>query len=301
KSFFVEFYKHSNIFKDNIKELVVQFGQEKDRIIKQIHEIIHEINLSTALLDEKNNEALQLIPRLTESTQNTSSSIDKIITNLQYQDIIQQKITHIQQTHKDIINKIRDIKESEDGEINDQQREDWFVQIRDIAGLQAAQLIHANKEYQKAIEIISDRFLEVGKEMTEISVVCHQLIGNSSGSNTSYFETIREKLENAEYFSEIFKKAIHFVLDRTRAKQKELQEVLNNYDELSDFLFTIEKSITKSLDRQTTSEVEQYEATTNQIRNILAEIKSINNLYHGQFELIKKINFLYCNSDEKTD
>ena len=151
-------------------------------------------------MDDKNNEALKLIPKLTESTLNTSNSIDKIITNLQYQDIIQQKIAHIQQTHrilsiKSMISAMREMKKQIIKNVLV-----GSVQIRDIAGLQAAQLIHANKEYQKAIEFISDRFLEVGNEMTGISNLCHQLIGNASGSNTSYFETIREKLETQEYY-----------------------------------------------------------------------------------------------------
>ncbi len=291
KSFFIEFYSNSNSFKEKIKELVNQLIQQKNRSVKQINEIIAEINLSTNLLDDKYNEAIQQIPILTEITKNTSGSIDKIITNLQYQDIIQQKITHIQQTHKDILKKIDDIKSSENEAISTKKHFEWLDQIRDIACLQAAQLIHANKQYQKAIEIISGKFLEVGDEMTKISDLCNQLIGNSADSNSSYFETIREKLEAAEYFSEIFEKSINFVKEKTIYHQRQLNEVIDNYDELSDFIFTIEKSITRSLDNQTSLEIGEYASTTNQIRSTLAEIKSINNLYHSQFEKIKKISF----------
>lgn len=299
KSFFVEFYSHSNSFKDKIKDIVNQLIQQKNRTVKQINEIITEINYSTNLLDDKYNEALQLVPKLSEITQNTSISIDKIITNLQYQDIIQQKITHIQQTHKDILKKIENINEPDSPEAESLKNYEWIIQIRDIASLQAAQLIHANKQYQKAIEIISDKFLEVGDEMTKISVLCNQLIGNSGNTNNSYFETIREKLETAEYFSEVFEKSINFVKTKTESNKKHLNEVIGNYDELSDFLYTIEKSITRSLDHQTSVEVGEFESTTNQIRNILSEIKTINNLYHGQFEIIKQICFNTESSENK--
>lgn len=299
KSFFIEFYKRSNLFKDSLKSLNQQLVQQRSRNVQQIREIISEFSLASTILDQKYNDAMQLVPKLSESTSNTSSSIDKIITNLQYQDIIRQKIDHIQQTHRDILKKINDIKESENDETNLENKLTWFIQIRDIAGLQAAQLIHANKEYQKAIEIISGKFLEVGNEMTSISDLCQNLTGNQNGSSITYLDEIKEKLEKTAFFSEIFEKSLIFIKGKTELGAKQLTEVVNNYEELSDFMQTIDKSITRSLDRQKPSELEQYESTTNQIRNLLTEIKNINNLYQGQFTKINEIcsNILPSNSN----
>ena len=297
KSYFVEFYKHSNLFKDALKSLNQQLIQQRSKNIQQINEVVNEFTLAAALLDSKYNDALELVPKLSESTNNTSSSIDKIITNLQYQDIIRQKIDHIQQTHRDILKKINDIKHSDNEETNQDNKLKWFIQIRDIAGLQAAQLIHANKEYQKAIEIISGKFLEVGNDMTSISELCQQLTGNQNGTSITYLDEIKGKLEKSAFFSEIFEKSLVFIQTKTAIEADQLKDVLNNYDELSDFIFTIDKSIIKSLDNQKPSELELYQSTTLQIRKILTEIHSINNLYQGQFTKIKQICFCTMNQD----
>jgi hypothetical protein len=179
------------------------------------------------------------------------------------------------------------IKESDKEEVNIQNRIKCFIQIRDIAGLQAAQLIHANKEYQKAIENISGKFIEVGSDMTEIADLCNQLIGNNT-SSASHFDEIREKLEKADFFTEGFQKSLLFIKEKTGTLHNQLQVVLDNYDELSDFFKTIYRSINKSLDNQTSAEIEEFESTTSQIRSSLAEMQSINSLYQAQFEKIKE-------------
>jgi hypothetical protein len=297
KSFFIEFYKYSTQLKESMKSVNNQLIQQKSRNLQHINDILNEVNDATSLLDSKYNEALQLIPKLSENTKNTSDSIAKIITNLQYQDIIRQKIDHIQNTHKDILEQLGQIKESDNEEVNIKNRIKCFIQIRDIAGLQAAQLIHANKEYQKAIENISGKFIEVGSDMTEIADLCNQLIGNNT-SSASHFDEIREKLEKTDFFTEGFQKSLTFIKEKTGSLHGQLQVVLDNYDELSDFFRTIFRSINKSLDNQTSAEIEEFESTTSQIRSSLAEIQSINSLYQAQFEKIKEFftNSLHHNS-----
>jgi hypothetical protein len=291
RSFFIEFYKNSNQLKESLKVLNSQLSQQRDRNLSNIKEILSEITNSSNLLDSKYNEATQLIPKLSENTKNTSDSIAKIITNLQYQDIIRQKIDHIQNTHKDILKQLGQIKESGDEQVNMKNRVKCFIQIRDIAGLQAAQLIHANKEYQKAIENISGKFIEVGSDMTDISNLCHQLIRNNTKS-ASHFDEIREKLEKTEFFTELFQKSLTFIKERTGFLYKQLSEIINNYEELADFFRTIEKSITKSLDNQTSAEIEEFETTTNQIRTTLTELKTLNSQYQLQFDKIKELSLI---------
>ncbi|MDP4207885.1 MAG: hypothetical protein Q8928_03615 [Bacteroidota bacterium] len=286
KSFFVEFYNRSNLLKESVKSLNQQLVQQRSRNIQHIHDIIGETNFSLNFLNQKYEEANRLIPKLAENTQNTSNSIAKIITNLQYQDIIRQKIDHIQQTHKDVLNELGQIKNTE--ELNTKDHVKHFIQIREIAGLQAAQLIHANKEYQKAIEIISGKFLEVGNDMTEISNLCQQLIGPNTSAG-SMFEQVREKLEKTEYLIDNFQRSLSLINEKTRLYDTNLADIVSNYNELADFFATIDKSISRSLDNQNTEELEQFESTTYQIRAILKELKEINNLYNAQFGKITAI------------
>ena len=299
KSFFIEFYKNSNHFKDLLKSFGNQLLQYKEHNIQIINELINEVNYSSGLLDQKYDEAIQLIPKLSDRTQSTSNSIAKIITNLQYQDIIRQKIEHIQLTHKEILKELSNITNLDNEDDKNETKIKCFAQIRDIAGLQSAQLIHANKEYQKAIEIISSKFLEVGNDMTEISDLCHQIIGNGNTNRYSHFDVIREKFEKTAYLTELFQKSLEFSKEKITKQQQELETIVNNYAELSDFIRTIDKSITRSIDRQTPKEIEKFESTTKQIRNILSEIQSINNHYNSQFNKIKDIHFTI--SDENSE
>jgi ABC-type transporter Mla subunit MlaD len=289
KSFFIEFYKNSNQFKELIKNLSSQISQQSERNQQNINELLNEIYYSSNLLDQKYDEASQNIPKLTESTRNTSDSIAKIITNLQYQDIIRQKIEHIQTTHKEVLSQLKDIKETDDEETKLQHRIKWYLQIRDIAGLQSAQLIHANKEYQKAIEVISGRFLEVGTDMTQISNLCYQITGNNTSNKFSHFDEIKENFEKSSYIIDILTKSSNYSKDKIRILQTELDEIINKYYELSDFIKTIYKSISKALDNPQSIKGEHFETTLHQIRTILVDMQGISNLYQSQFEKIKRI------------
>ncbi len=289
RSFFGEFYKQSTEVKEVLKNLNNQLIHQRDRNIQSINEILNETNYSHTILDQKFYETQLLVPKLNESTKKSSDSIAKIITNLQYQDIIKQKIDHIQQTHRDVLKQIGEIASSGNEEQDIQNRAKYYFQIRDVAGLQAAQLIHANKEYQRAIENISGKFLEVGSDMTEIADFCHQIIRDVNGTDSTHFVEIREKLEKTQYVSEVFHKSLDFLVEKCEAQCGQLNEVVNNYNDLSDFILTIDKSITKSLANLNPVEAEQAENTTKKIRNILLELSSINQLYHARFSKIQDL------------
>jgi hypothetical protein len=287
KSFFIEFFKNSNEFKNLLKTTNSQLCQYRDRNSQNFNDLLTEIKHSISLLDQKYDEATQLIPKLSESTQNTSSSIAKIVTNLQYQDIIRQKIDHIQQTHHEILKELKELNGTDTANQNEISLK-HLLQIRDVAGLQASQLIHTNKEYQKAIEIITTKFLEVGQQMTQISDLCNQISGAGPSNKYSHFDIIREKFEKSSFFSEMLNKSFIFSEDKIAIADKQFQNIYNNYLELSDFVKTIQKSINKSIDNTPidNSGADNSESTANQINNILSEINEINCQYQNQFEKI---------------
>ncbi len=69
---------------------------------------------------------------------------------MQYQDIINQKINHIQKTHNNLYKETDRIFKLPKTFFNEKAK--FFIQIRDIAGLQTVQLIHIDKEYKTAVE-----------------------------------------------------------------------------------------------------------------------------------------------------
>jgi hypothetical protein len=143
-------------------------------------------NKINELVDIRQN-ALMAIPRLKQMTEDSSANVSQIITNLQYHDIIKQKMDHIQLTHQNLINELGDLgKKDQPGEKHLHAK--IFLKIRDIAGLQAAQLIHANKAYQNAIKEIITSLTGTGERMAEISQLCNQFV-----SKPELFEVLNEK------------------------------------------------------------------------------------------------------------
>ena len=117
------------------------------------------------------NKINQFIPHLQEKTTACNERIAVIITNLQYQDIINQRIEHIQHNHLEIINELEQFNQN----FNNTQihiKVKTFIRIRDITGLQAAQLIYANKQYRSAIDLIAVNI----KNLNELLISINDLI-----------------------------------------------------------------------------------------------------------------------------
>ena len=187
---------HSNIL-SRLDEL-------RTSTVDQITSISEQVGSSISVLSKKHCEAVKKIPALRETTENSSASIAKIITNLQYHDIIRQKIEHIQTTQKEILAELQTFEDKEDDNTSLHHQAKVFMKIRDIAGLQAAQLLHANKEYQMAIENITNRFVEIGDQMTTITSLCQELSTYHEGSGSTLFDEILLNLGNAKKLTESF-------------------------------------------------------------------------------------------------
>lgn len=283
KSFFTEFNTNFSFLKNQLKQNIAFISEIETKNSENIGDILDELQFSSNLFNQKYQEASQMLPKLRESTETTAANIAKIITNLQYHDIIRQKIDHIQQTHKEILNELNQISSDSTDELSKQNQVKCFLQIRDIAGLQAAQLIHANKEYQKAIEIISQKFLQVGNEMTMISDMCHRFMSN--GSSQSHFKDIIDKVEKTAYFIDIYGKTLNNLKERYHKSKSKLNEILYSYFELSDFITTLERNILRSISSRSIPENEYN--TIHQIRQILSGMKSNLEQHKILFEKIK--------------
>ncbi|MGM0497378.1 MAG: hypothetical protein ACQESJ_05630 [Bacteroidota bacterium] len=199
----------SQTIKDQLSLLEKLFAKLK-RIIKNngpvnkltyddlnISSILEKLRTELTSYSAHYKSAQERIPEIKERTDDTSESISKIITNLQYQDIIKQKMQHIQQTHKDLVAELEEFKnQNEDTSLNEKAK--YFIRIRDIAGLQAAQLMQANKEYQNAIQEISGKFLEIGENMTQVSKQCAEYTSFDATKQQVFFESLKKHLSHAK-------------------------------------------------------------------------------------------------------
>jgi|GEM_PF-433183 len=194
---------------DNLIEELNDIAMESyvllDTIKKDNYEHLQKLNdnieTGFTLFNKKYSEASAMFPSLKELSDKNSSNIAKIITNLQYHDIIQQKIEHIKRTHKDIIIDLQSYSDSDKSLILLHNKAKTFLKIRDIAGLQAAQLIHANRQYQMAIEEISFYLEDIGNDMIVINRLCENLVGKTDLTNQFYLNNIIDNLDKALNFN----------------------------------------------------------------------------------------------------
>lgn len=157
----------------------------RDTSLRALEAVMGDVHYGLILFAEKHEESQIRIPQITSKTDSCSKSIGGIITNLQYQDIIRQKMEHIQNAHQDLMRELEAMKGKEQ---KDQAY--WvrlLVQIRDISALQSAQLVATNREYQAAIEAIGKHFRDIAQDMETVADLCHDSLqaGSDSGSSTS--------------------------------------------------------------------------------------------------------------------
>lgn len=178
---FIEFNKLVN--KSKLQELELAktlhgnmqtVREGSDKIRKIMRQIDQQINLSLEIINEaivmfseKQQEHRLNLPKLQEQNGKLRNSIDQIITNLQYHDIIRQKIEHVQVSHKELLNNLSN-------EVSPEQQQ-YLARVGEVVNIQSALLVRANKEYQKAIEQIIDRFKVIGSVTSTILAQCRDL------------------------------------------------------------------------------------------------------------------------------
>jgi len=98
-------------------------------------------------------------PVLHDMIKRSNENSSAIITQLKYQDIVKQKIEHVEQAHNDILKKLESITDL--NKVDPSDITSFLIQVKDISELQASQLVYANKEYQTALQIINNKYLDL--------------------------------------------------------------------------------------------------------------------------------------------
>ena len=140
---------------------------------------------------------------------------------------------------------------AEDGKMDLSETAKQFLQIRDIAGVQVAQLINTNKEYQKAFAVIMRKFWDISEDMSVISQLCNEFVGNNDLTD-SYYKDVQ---------------------DRLRGTTTVLKRLISANEDFGGEIDTISETIDEKHDR--IDEINKvYEGINEQIENILSTIKS---------------------------
>lgn len=242
----------------------IRILQESNLIIKEKTE--EKILTILKRLEEKFQEGVRRNPDLNKAKSRYTDNINKILTNLQYSDIIRQKIEHISEAHNDMILRIKNMKHQEETDVQRQ----FMIQIKDIADLQVAQLVRTNGEYQSAVQVISERFAEISDDVFNLTndtlkfsgrrnidqnkhydfyliettlLELENLIGNFVEENNQVKSTLEELNSHVHVYKRTFSDFAKYVVEIQELEAK-LHESTNisyeNIDDVRDILIQIE-------------------------------------------------------------
>ncbi|MFA5648393.1 MAG: hypothetical protein WC951_08785 [Bacteroidales bacterium] len=212
------------------------FESIKEKNLNDLDTILNNIHYGIILFAEKHEEVARQIPQLTKETEHSSQSIADIITNLQYHDIIRQKMDHVQATHKKLLNDLLETTgDSKDGDNEHNQK--LLIRVRDIANLQSAQLVHANKEYQKAIEAITIKFIAISRDMATIATMCKEINFSQDNTDELYLQNLAQKMQNASIVLNSF-------TDASKTYEQHVKQLNHQIVSTQESVLTFSKSLT---------------------------------------------------------
>jgi methyl-accepting chemotaxis protein len=172
----------------NLKDnLCISKTKGKKEVVEQLKKVANEIRK----LSFEEYWPDNFINDLNKRTQNCFANMGEIITNIQYHDIIRQKMEHIQSSQKELIKGLNDLKNTEFPEKHLENQINFIAKIPEITDIQVAQLLYTNKDYQTSIEKIISKLIEVGHEMKELSSIYEQIISNSSQFESNFITEVK--------------------------------------------------------------------------------------------------------------
>jgi uncharacterized protein YoxC len=285
------FESHSKLFNSSIQTLLSL--KEKT---EKANNLLINFTTATNKIHKKFQEALQTLPVLNDNTKKCSDGLSNIITNLQYQDIVKQKINHINLIHKKILDKLNDVEDIKRDEKYLVNKARLYVQISDISGLQSAQLLHANKEYQQALSNITNRFLEISELIDTISSLGHDFFER----NDSYEkENISQQIKDLQINDELSKE-LHIIINLFELQMESLitrndvfTQCYSHVDEFTNKLNTFYDNISafnskSGAKRLSEKSIRQIEVITTELTDITSKLNHIQSDNNQLMQFLQK-------------
>lgn len=180
--------------------------QIKNQHFVAVFQTIERMHKALSELASKKSVCLGYDTTMNELLSRKSVSSSEIITNLQFQDIIRQKIEHVQLAHEALLEQLHDFNFNQKTSIKDrfELTLEIIFQIRNIGSLQAAQLIHANSEYQKAVKNITEKFGDLDFVLDETMRLLNIFLSSGDSIEEYFYKEFDEVLSAYQLSSETF-------------------------------------------------------------------------------------------------
>jgi hypothetical protein len=205
----------------------------------QIPEYIDHINKELHRLDISLFFPDVLFNNLNKYTQICFSNLGEVITNIQYHDIIRQKMEHIQASHKELLVGLNGINSS-DVELNSiEEQLNFIVKIPEVTDIQVAQLLYTNRDYQSSIEKITTMLIDVGREMKLLHGVFDKMNEGAGSINEKVIFDLDSKYEIFTGLKHKNKECVKSTVDKIKLTNQNYNELKNLFNQI----FLMEKSI----------------------------------------------------------
>ncbi len=254
------FKEHLNVLHELIGhsiEIIEQFVPEQESFANKLLDLKNAISsietVGTGELSEQifslTKEMKQLaiedywsgdiVNKINSHSQLCFANMGEVITYLQFHDIIRQKMEHIQNSQRELIKGLDEMSEDAnlDGSLS------FIAQIPEVTTMQVAQLLYTNRDYQNSIEKISNKLLDVSREMKKMHSL-YQTIEKATGKFNDDFVQIISKTHDT---------SVHFIQDIRQgimSSEVEVNQALEEYGKIKSVytnLFSDEKKIRESI------------------------------------------------------
>ncbi len=248
--------------------ITVNFSKEYMHEIDVIDEII-------AFIENGIKSTASIKLTIEQKNQDSFQNLNQVITNLQYHDIIRQKIEHIQDTHKNIISELNHL-EKEKNIIK--KGLEYINQIPGITEIQAAQLLLTNKEYQSAIENISKKLIETANTLEEVNNLSFSIFNDSD--KTKVATQLIKKTKDLPIKMSRAADSIKELTEVNELLQKQISAHVKHYENLE----AIEKDINAII-----NEINKTLSPKNDIKTITGKLVTLLNDINDSRSNIGKI------------
>jgi hypothetical protein len=218
---------------DNFKNLIINSSTDNTKLRKELRNELEKIS-SEDYLNKYS------VIDLNNRTQKCFTYMGEVITNIQYHDIIRQKMEHVQSSQDDLI---KELKDSTKASVNSENLLSLIIKIPEIINIQAAQLLYTNRDYQTSIERITNQLIDVSNETAELTTIYNSIHKNTFKFEDSFiFQVDITQTEFKTFFDRLIinEKMIHTQNDSLKVEYDSLKKEYNS-------LFQKEKTLRKEV------------------------------------------------------
>lgn len=255
--------KDVELLKAFYKEANEKAQKINNQLFPELEIEIDQLDGNISFLEKGIKKADSLKPTIEQQNQESFQNLNQVITNLQYHDIIRQKIEHIQDTHKSILDDLNNL-EQEKNIIK--KGLEYVKQIPGITEIQAGQLILTNKEYQNAIENISKKLIETANTLENVNRLSYSIFNGSENKKIA-------KLLNKGTTQLCNKaKVITESIEQLASTNKDLKDYIKTHGNHYQKLESIEDDISSII-----NEINKKLSSDNEIKTITGKLVSLLN------------------------